>query len=289
MVALLATSLSAQDPALQDQPPPDQPETGWRKFGSRPADAGPPPLGNLTIPAGTWIKIRVDEPVSSDRNQQGDVFTATLAAPLVADGIVVARRGQSVAGVVAEAQKAGHIKGTSRLALELTEITLADGRQVTVRTRLTGRSGDTSVGRDAAAIATATGTGAFIGAAADGGFGAGMGAIAGAGAAAIGVLATRGRATEVYPESVLTFRIEEPVTVRADSAEHAFQPVRQSDYDDRAVSRTPPQRRAGFYGAYPPYWGPGVWGPGVWGPSVWIYSGRGWGRPYYYRRYGRRW
>ena len=114
---------------------------GWRKFGepvrldqreqTEQADqANPqmPPASALTVPAGTWVTVRVNQPISSDHNQQGDPFTATLAQPIVANGRVIARRGQTVAGVVAEAQKAGRVKGTSRLALQLTELSLADGR-----------------------------------------------------------------------------------------------------------------------------------------------------------------
>ena len=37
------------------------------------------------MPAGTWITVRVNQPISSDHNQQGDPFTATLAQPLVDD------------------------------------------------------------------------------------------------------------------------------------------------------------------------------------------------------------
>ncbi len=36
----------------------------------------------------------VNEPLSSDHNVSGDTFTATLTQPLIANGYVVARRGQ---------------------------------------------------------------------------------------------------------------------------------------------------------------------------------------------------
>lgn len=206
----------ANPPGMQEAPPAYSPQAnpqtappsgGWRKFGAAPQAPMMAPLpAKLTLPASTWITIRVDQPLSSDHNQPGDFFAATLAQPLVADGIVVARRGQMVGGVVSEAVKAGRAKGVSRLRLELAEISLVDGRQLPVKTQLVERRGDTSVGRDAAAIGTTTGVGAAIGAAAAGGFGAGMGAIAGAGASTIGVLLTRGKPTVVYPEMPLTFR-----------------------------------------------------------------------------------
>src|SRR6267142_6173258 len=135
-------------------------QTGWRKFGEPAPAAAPveqaeqadqagqpmPPPSALTVPAGTWITVRVNQLISTDHNQQGDAFTATLAQPVVVNGRVIARRGQTVAGVVAEAQKAGRIKGTSQLALQLTELSLADGRQIPITTTLTQRRGDTYVG-----------------------------------------------------------------------------------------------------------------------------------------------
>jgi len=94
----------------------------------RPGPYGPVPaapvlaLGAVgSVPPGTWITVRLNEPLSSDRNQPGDTFMATLAQPLVANGYVIARRGQSIVGRVAEAMKANRGGGTSRLGLELIE------------------------------------------------------------------------------------------------------------------------------------------------------------------------
>jgi hypothetical protein len=235
----------------------------------------------LTLPAGTWINVRVDQTLSSDRNQPGDAFSVTLAQPLVANGFVVARRGQTMSGSVAEAVKAGRVKGTSRLALELTDVTLADGQVMAVRTQLIKYSGGTSQGRDATAIGTATGVGAAVGAAADGGFGAGVGAAAGAAASTIGVLLTRGRATEVYPEELLTFRTTAPLTISTDRSSLAFVPVRQEDYTPDAqprqprLARRPPGYNSGYpYPPYPPYlYGPG-YGGGV--GVVIVRGGRRW-------------
>jgi len=222
----------------------------------------------LTLPAGTWVSVHADQLISSDRNQPGDEFSVTLAQPLVANGFVVARRGQTMSGRVAEAVKAGRVKGTSRLGLELTDVTLADGQVMRMQTQLVRHSGGTSQGSDATVIGTATATGAAVGAAADGGFGAGVGAAAGAAASTIGVLLTRGRATEVYPEETLTFRTTEPLTISTDRSSLAFVPVRQEDYASDTQPRRRPQlaRRPGPFGypyPYPPVWGPGYGGVGV--------------------------
>jgi hypothetical protein len=212
--------------------------------------AGDPP-SQLMLPAGTWINARVDQALSSDRNLAGDEFSLTLTQPVVANGFVVARRGQTISGRVVDAVKAGRVKGTSRLALELTDLTLVDGEQVPLRTQLVKYSGGTSQGQDAIAIATATGVGAAAGAAADGGFGAGVGAAAGAAASTIGVLLTRGRATEVFPEAVLTFRTQDPITISTDRSALAFVPVRQEDYESPAPAHHPQlAKRSPGYGGY---------------------------------------
>src|SRR5207302_1119574 len=138
--------------------------------------------------------------------------------------------GQTLGGRVAEAQKAGRTSGQSRLGVEIIELGLVDGQQLPVRTQLIEYSGGSSKGRDAVAIGTATGAGAAIGGAAAGGVGAAAGAGAGAVASAIGVMLTRGRATEIFPESTLTFRTVEPITIFTERSAQAFQPVQQGDY-----------------------------------------------------------
>ena len=170
----------ANPPSLQGRGPLD--EFGQPRAGA-PAGAGarPRPAGRfpdnipdqLTIKPGTYLTVRVDQPLSSDHNQPGDAFTATLVKPLVVDGVVVMQRGQTIAGAVAEAQKAGRVQGVSRLAVQVTELTLVDGQQVPVRTQLVSRTGPTSLGSDAGAIAATTATGAAIGAMADWGNGRG--------------------------------------------------------------------------------------------------------------------
>jgi hypothetical protein len=276
---VVADEQPADASSQQQQPPPAN--GGWRRVGDGAAaapardefgqprvaenvPAGPAP-SQLIIPAGTWIKIRVDQPVSSDRNAVGDTFAATLAQPVVADGFVIARRGQTVEGRVSEAAKAGKAKGTSRLGVELISLALVDGRQMPLRTQLMQYSGGTSVGRDIAAAGTATGTGAAIGAVAGGGVGAAIGAAVGAAASGIGVLTTRGRATEIYPETEITFRTLEPITVNTERGSQAFAPVRQQDFEPTLQQRGRPAtivRNAPMY----PYYGGGYWG-NYWGPG----------------------
>jgi hypothetical protein len=287
-----------QNPQDQEQPP-QQPHRQRMPNRMRPVaqPSGPVPA-NITIPAGKVIFARLNEPLSSDHNHAGDTFTATLDQPIVVDGWVVARRGETIVGTVTQAQKAGRVKGVSRLGVELTDITVVDGNQMPVKTELWTGSAGTSHGADAGAIATTTGAGTIIGAAANGGTGAGVGAGAGA-LAGIGlVLLTRGKPTVLGPEYPLSFRVKEPLTVSTANSAQAFLPAGQDDYN----SSPSPRRRGapGYRGAYPPYYascgpyygcGPyypyyGYYGPVV-GFSYWGGYGRGWGHGFGHGGYRR--
>jgi hypothetical protein len=317
------------EPPQQQGPAPRQ-STGWRHFSQssprQPADSSQPsstqdpnsPQGNaladsrndpasaapnegipsrLTLKAGTFVSVWVDQFLSSDKNRAGDGFSASLARPLVVDGIVVAERGQTVGGRVAEAQKAGRVKGVSRLAIQLTDLTLVDGQQVPIRTQLDSLTGPTSKARDAAAIGTTAATGAAIGAAADWGAGAAIGAGAGALAGTLGVLLTRGRPTVIYPESLLSFRLAAPVSFSTERAPQAFRYVETSEYGRPAEQQAPPPPAyscAGYgcppppppyyYGYYAPFYYPYYWGPrfAFWyGPR---FYGRGFYGPGFYGR-----
>jgi len=114
--------------------------------------------------------------------------------------------------------------------VQLTELTLVDGQQEPIQSQMIDRKGPTSAGRDAGAIAGTTALGAAIGAGVDYGRGAAIGAGAGAAAGIIGVLLTRGRPSVIYPESVLTFRLEAPVSFSTERAPQAFRYVDSQDY-----------------------------------------------------------
>jgi len=230
----------------------------------------------ITLPAGTMIPVRITEWLSSDKNQSGDQFSASLEQPLVANGWVVAVRGQIVTGRVAIAKKAGRVSGVSQLGVELSELTLVDGQVLPVRTQLLQSSAGTSNGRDAAGVATTTGLGAAIGAAAEGGEGAAIGAGAGAVAGIIGVLTTRGRPTVIPHESMLTFRLEAPLSISTERSQMAFQPVRSSDYRGDQDAYANPRHRAVNGPPYPRpyYYYPDPWFGWGYYPGLYLgYSG----------------
>ncbi len=309
MVSLFAVSMVAlaqdapTDPA--QNPPPTAP--GWHRFSSPPPQPPPPSApapqadpapqavpDHLTIPAGAFVTVRVDQFLSSDKNKAGDGFSATLSRPLVANGLVVSRRGETLGGRVIEAKKAGRVKGVSQLQITLNTLTLADGHQIPIQTELTSITGPTSKGRDAAGIVTTAAAGAAIGAAAAWGPGAAIGGGAGLIAGTVGVLVTRGHPTVIYPESQLTFRLAQPVAFSTERAPQAFVDASTLN-NQRAAAQGPPQGPPAAYqgcagpgcAPYPPpyYYGPYYPYPYYWGPSFGFYYGGGfYGRGFGWRR-----
>jgi hypothetical protein len=275
-------------------PPANYPQGNYPQPNYEPNQPVP---AHVKLPAGTFVVVRVDQLLSSDKNQPGDGFSATLTRTLVADGVVVARPGQLIGGRVAEAQKAGRVKGVSRLGVQLTDLTLVDGQQVPVETELTNLRGPTSNGRDAGAIAGTTIMGAAIGGAADLGPGAAIGAGAGLIAGTVGVLLTRGRPTVIYPESILTFRLAAPVTISTEKAPQAFQFIGPGWYNNGGpVAQNAPPPRAGWnclgYGWPPPVAAPQPYYyypyPYYWPSFTFWYTPGFYGRGFYGRGFYRR-
>ncbi|HET9179370.1 MAG TPA: BON domain-containing protein [Terriglobia bacterium] len=266
-----------EPPQAADEPPqtadvPPQPAAQTHSFGGDAQQQTVP--ASLHLSSGTMISVRLNQGISTNRNKSGDAFTATLEQPVVVNGWVVARRGQTIEGRVLNAVKGGRVKGTSKLQIALTRLTLVDGQQLPVQTQFVQASGGTTRGRDASAIGTTTGAGAVIGAIAGAGEGAAIGAGIGAAAGVAGVLLTRGRPTVIPPEALLTFRLETSADISTAQAQAAFRPVTQQDYPQNALQ----QRPGRAYPPRPPYGYPmgGYYvGPGYYSP-YW-----GWGRPYY--------
>jgi hypothetical protein len=238
----------------------------------------PPIPAALNVPAGVYLTVRINQVLSSDRNQQGDAFSASLVKPLVINGVVVAEPGQTVGGHVTEAVKAGRVEGVAKLGVQLTDLTLVDGQQIPIHSSLISRSGPTSVGRDAGAIAGTTALGAAVGAAADWGRGAAIGAGAGAAVGIIGVLVTRGHPSVLYPDQILTFRLEAPLTISTVNSPQAFRYVQPGEYDRPEYGQQPPPQMGYYAGAPYPAVAPAPYYYGYPYP----YYAYGWGYPYYW-------
>jgi len=207
-----------QAPALPEPPSlPAQTETVssrplvW-EFDS-PAPPPPPEPNRVTLLPGTLIAVRLNERLSSERHGPGDAFSASLDEPLIVDGFVVAERGAPVEGRVSAVSRAGRVRGTATLTIELVSVRTSDGQRVEITTDPFERKAPASQAADAAKVGLGAALGAAIGAIAAGGKGAAIGAGAGAGAGAAAVLAGRGKPAELAAETRISFRLNRPVTI----------------------------------------------------------------------------
>jgi hypothetical protein len=196
-------------PPQQQAPPPPQPQ----------ATAVPAPMpaavgSQIVIPAGQSLLVRMIDGVDSKTNNVGDIFHASLETDLNVNGTLVARKGTDVYGRLANAKGAGRLAGSSELQLELTRMVINGQDYPVVSSDYTmkgkGRGANTAekVGGGAA-------LGAIIGAIAGGGRGAAIGAGAGSAAGAGVNVVTRGQQVKIPSETLLEFRLQQPVTVTA--------------------------------------------------------------------------
>ena len=166
-----------------------------------------------TLAEGTELKVRTTNALSTDSHKAGDTFTATLEEPLTDGNWVIAEKGAKVDGAVVDAGKGGRVEGRARLAVRLTQVRTSDGQTVEIATNSVARQAKSTTKEDATKVGIGAGIGAVIGAIAGGGKGAAIGAATGAGAGTGVVLATRGDPAVLPSETVLSFRLRNPVTV----------------------------------------------------------------------------
>ena len=206
---------AGQEPILSQDVPPPGPLGPAAPVG--PAARAQDPAaqyGEITIPAGQSLLIRMIDGVDSSKNQVGDVFHASLETDLYINNNLVARKGTDLYGRLAEAKEAGHFSGSAELQLELIRIVIDGHDYPLVSSDYTlkgqGRGSDTAKKVGGGAV-----FGAIIGAIAGGGRGAAIGAGAGSAAGAGVQVFTRGKQVKVPSETLLEFRLEQPATVSA--------------------------------------------------------------------------
>jgi hypothetical protein len=166
----------------------------------------------ITVPAGTRILIRTVDSIDSSKQKTGFRFTATLETNLQAEDRVVAPRGTTIYGRLAEASSAGRMKGSSELTLELTDIVI-NGTAYPLLTSTYEVKGKGEGGNTAKKVVGGAGLGALIGGLAGGGKGAGIGAAAGAAGGTAIAASKKGQQLQIPSESLLEFRLAQPVAL----------------------------------------------------------------------------
>jgi hypothetical protein len=164
----------------------------------------------IIVPAGTRILIRTIDPIDSSKQKTGYRFTASLETNLQVENAIVAARGTTVYGRLAQASSAGKMSGSSQLTLELTDIVI-NGTAYPLLTSTYEIKGKGEGKKTAGKIIGGAGLGALIGGIAGGGTGAAIGVLAGAAGGTALAASKKGEQLQIPSESLLEFRLEQPV------------------------------------------------------------------------------
>jgi hypothetical protein len=164
------------------------------------------------IPAGALIPIRTDRTIDVRMPSDGRVFRGTVADDVVSPaGNLLIPRGANAELLV---QNTGRNEGTVDL-----ESIVFDGRRYMVdadKYELSRRRGVGDNSRTAKYVGGGAVFGTIIGAIAGGGKGAAIGALAGGAAGAGAQTLNRGGEVRIPAESVITFRLDEPLRIAVD-------------------------------------------------------------------------
>lgn len=180
--------------------------------GGAPAPQAPPPPAVIDLPAGTHLRVRLDEDLGSKISQTGDNFGATVADDVLVNGQTVISKGSRADGTVIDAKALGKFKGGAVLSIRLERVHTNWG-SYPVETSTVERAEKGKGKRTAAFIGGGAGFGALVGALAGGGKGAAIGALAGGGAGTAGSAFTGNKQIFLPAETLLTFRLENPVHI----------------------------------------------------------------------------
>jgi hypothetical protein len=186
------------------------PRKGLSAGASTAASAAAQSKKKVTIPAGTRILIRMIDSIDTTKQKTGYRFTASLETNLQEENVVVAPRGTTVYGRLAQASSAGKMSGSSQLTLELTDIVI-NGTAYPLLTSTYEIRGKGEGKKTAGKIIGGAGLGALIGGIAGGGTGAAIGVLAGAAGGTALAASKKGEQLQIPSESLLEFRVEQPV------------------------------------------------------------------------------
>ena len=176
---------------------------------------------NNMIPAGTQISIRTNQAIQADKNSvgTGQTYSAEIAQDIQgANGQILVPKGSPATLIVAPVSNSGVVGSVTgnQVALGLQSITV-NGRAYNVQTASQSVSNNRGIGANKR-TAEMTGGGALlgtlVGAVAGGAKGAVIGAVVGGGAGAAAQVATKGSNVNVPAESVLTFKLDQPLTLQ---------------------------------------------------------------------------
>jgi hypothetical protein len=167
----------------------------------------------VTLPEGTELQVRLEQPLSSATARPEDRVDATVAVPVRERGRVVIPAGTRVRGVVREVEKAQRPARSGRLELSFDNIFLDDR----TRTRLYARVVSLRETMETGEKAEKAGIGAVLGGVLGGMLGGKKGAIIGVVVGGTGgVAASKGEDVSLPAGTIVSLSLERPLTVTPD-------------------------------------------------------------------------
>jgi hypothetical protein len=191
---------------------PQQPAAGQTTAEPALTQRPSPTVRPVQLLAGTPLHVRLVQSLSTDHNEEGDTFQATLTAPVTRNGSVVIPRGATFHGRITGAKPSGRLteRGFMNLTLESFEL---GGQRYPIETSVESRVTADHKKRNITAIGGGSGVGAVVGGIVGGGKGAAIGAASGAAAGTAGAALTGKMDVEIPSESILKFTLNAPVTI----------------------------------------------------------------------------
>ncbi len=167
--------------------------------------------GSGTLPEGTEIQVRLEQPLSSRTARIEDRFETSVAVPVELDGRVIVPAGTRVRGIVTGVQRGERLVKGGRLDLSFDSIYPDDRTRRDMRARVVSIKENLDLHGDNAKRA---GIGAVLGGVIGSVIGGTKGAIIGAVLGGGGALAAKlGEDVELPPGTILTLRLERPLDV----------------------------------------------------------------------------
>jgi hypothetical protein len=176
------------------------------------APAPVPQPKDVLIPANTTMSVLMIDSVDSSVNHVGEIFHASLDAPILIGNEVVVPKGADVYVRLSSASQAGRLHGKSELTLELVKLEF-QGRSYSLESSTYSASGTSQSKSTAQKVGAGAVIGSIIGAVVGRGKGAAIGAAAGAGAGGVYQGSQKAQQVKVPSETRLDFLLDQPVTV----------------------------------------------------------------------------
>jgi len=180
-------------------------------------DVGRPREESGVVPTATEFTVRTNERIDSTTATEGRTYSAQVARDVLdTNGAVLIPRGADAQLVIRNASQRGTINGP-QLTLDVESVTI-DGARYLVSTQDVQQGSDQNIGknrRTAEMVGGGAVLGTLLGAIAGGGKGAAIGLIAGAAAGGTAQVLTRGKEVRVPAETVLTFRLDQPIRLQS--------------------------------------------------------------------------